>query len=118
MAVPPNKTYDLVYHLTRGNIPPAEIPQVLSMVFDARDYKTSVQRLQEPDLRMWVESLDQVSRLLTPASSPIADHFSDHRFQDLSRAASEKDSPSFEKDMRIEEDSTQISLLPREVAQD
>ena len=118
MAAPRNTTYELIYHLSRGSIPPAEIPQVLSTVFDARDYKPSIQRLHEPDLRMWVERLDQVPQLLSPSSGPIADHFPDHRFQDLPRAASEEDSTSLENDMRVEEDSAQISLFPREVAQD
>lgn len=66
MAAPRNTTYELIYHLTRGNIPPAEIPQVLSTIFDARDYKQSIQQLQEHDLMMWVEHLDQVCQLSTP----------------------------------------------------
>ena len=63
MAAPRNSTYELIIHLSRGSVPPAEIPQVLSTVFDARDYKHSLKKLQEPDLRLWVERLDQVSRL-------------------------------------------------------
>ena len=61
MAAPQNTTYELIYHLSRGSVPPAEIPQVLSTIFDARDYKPSIQQLQERDLGMWVERLDQVS---------------------------------------------------------
>ena len=80
MAAPRNKTYDLIIHLSRGSIPPAEIPQVLSTVFDARDYKRSLEKLQEPDLRLWVEHLDQVSWLLTPSGGPTAHQLSDNRF--------------------------------------
>jgi len=63
MAAPRNTTYELIHHLARGNVPPAEIPQVLSTVLDAPDYRSSVKQLDEPDLRMWVERLDQVSWL-------------------------------------------------------
>ena len=66
MADPRNATYKLIYHLARGNVPQVEIPQVLPTIFDARDYKYSVQQLSEQDLRMWVERLDQVCRLSTP----------------------------------------------------
>ena len=63
MAVPHNTTYELIYHLTRGNVPPAETPQVLSTIFDAPDYKHSwIQQLREHDLRMWVERLNRVFR--------------------------------------------------------
>jgi len=58
-----NTTYELIYHLTRGNVPQAEIPQVLHAIFDARDYKYSIQGLSEQDIGMWVECLDQVYRL-------------------------------------------------------
>lgn len=60
MATPRNTTYELIHHLARGNIPTEEIPQVLSAIFDAKDYKLSIQQLPEQDLRMWVENLDQV----------------------------------------------------------
>jgi len=60
MATPRNTTYELIYHFTRGNIPQIEIPQALSTIFDAPDYKYSIQQLPEQDLRMWVERLDQV----------------------------------------------------------
>ena len=67
MAAPPrNTTYELIHHLARGNIPTIEIPQVLSTILDARDYKHSIERLPEQDLRMWVENLDQVYRLWVP----------------------------------------------------
>lgn len=61
MAAPPrNTTYELIYHLARGNVPQGEIPQVLPPIFDARDYKYTVEQLSDQDLRMWVDSLDQV----------------------------------------------------------
>ena len=57
-------TYRLIYHLTRGDdVPWAEIPRLLPSIFDAPDYKFSVSQLSEPDLRTWVERLDQVSLL-------------------------------------------------------
>ena len=64
MAAPQNATYDLICNFARGNIPPVEIPKVLSTIFDAPDYKPSIQLLQEQDLGMWVERLDQVCCLL------------------------------------------------------
>ncbi|KAF9643105.1 kinase-like protein [Thelephora ganbajun] len=60
MAAPHNTTYGLVCRLARGNVPQVEIPQVLSTIFDSPDYKSSMQRLPEQDLRMWVERLDQI----------------------------------------------------------
>ena len=63
MAAPRNTTYELIYHIGRGNIPEAEVPQVLSTIFDARDYKYFMQQLPEQDLGMWVERLDQVCRI-------------------------------------------------------
>ena len=63
MDSPRKTTHELVYHIGRGNFPPAEIPQVLSTIFDARDYKYCIQQLSEKDLGMWVEHLDQVCRL-------------------------------------------------------
>jgi len=62
MADHPNTTQGLVIHLARDSFPPAEIPQVLSTTFDAGDYKISIDLLGDPDLRMWVERLDQVYR--------------------------------------------------------
>ena len=59
----PHNTSELVYHLSRGNVPQADIPQVLSKIFDAPDCKYIVNQLPEEDLRMWVERLDQVYRL-------------------------------------------------------
>jgi len=66
MAAPRNTTYKLIYHLARGNIPQVEIPQVLPTIFDARDYKYSIQQMPEQDLKMWVERLDQVCWFSTP----------------------------------------------------
>ena len=40
-----------------------EVPQVLSTIFDAEDYKVTMRDLPEEDLRMWVEALDQVYQL-------------------------------------------------------
>lgn len=61
MAAPRNTTYELIYHVGRGNIPQTEVPQVLSSIFDAQDYKLSIQKqLSDQDLAMWVEHLDQV----------------------------------------------------------
>ena len=62
MAAPPprNTTYELIHHLGRGSIPKLEVPQVLSTIFDAKDYKVTIHDLPEEDLRMWVEALDQV----------------------------------------------------------
>lgn len=78
MAAPRNTTYELVLHLARGNVPPSEIPQVLSTVFDAQDYKSSLTQLRGDDLKMWVERLDQVARFWMPFVIPAAHHFSDH----------------------------------------
>lgn len=64
MAAPPsNSTYALIYHLVRGNIPPADFSQVLSTIFSAQDYKYALQEVSSQDLRAWVETLDQVDRL-------------------------------------------------------
>ena len=63
MAAPRNTTYSLIHHLGKGNVPPAEIPQVLPAIFDAQDYISSIQQLPDQALRMWVERLDQVYRL-------------------------------------------------------
>ena len=63
IAAPRDTTYELICHFARGKVPLAEIPQVLSTIFDAQDHKHSIKLLQEPDLRMWVEHLDQVPRL-------------------------------------------------------
>jgi len=60
MAAPRNTTPDLIYHLGSGNVPQIEIPQVLSTIFDAPDYKSSINQLPEQHLRMWVERLDQI----------------------------------------------------------
>jgi len=61
MAAPPrDATYKLIYHLARGNVPQGEIPQVLPQIFDARDYKYTVEQLSDQDLRMWVDGLDQI----------------------------------------------------------
>jgi len=60
MAAPRNTTYELIYHIGRGNVKEKEIPQVLSAIFDAPDYKHSIRRLREQDLTMWVERLDQI----------------------------------------------------------
>jgi len=60
MAAPRNTTYELIYHIGRGNVTETEIPQVLSTIFDAPDYKDCTQRLREKDLVMWVERLDQI----------------------------------------------------------
>ena len=84
MAAPRNTTYELIHHLARGSIPPADIPQVLSTIFNARDYKSSLKQLHETELRMWVERLDQVPRVWSPLSSSIAHLFPDHQFWDLS----------------------------------
>ena len=66
MAAPRNTTYELIHHLARGNVPTVEIPQVLSTIFNARDYKNSMQTLPEQDLKIWVERLDQVFRFWVP----------------------------------------------------
>ena len=71
MAAPRNTTYELIRRFAGDTIPPTEIPQLLSSIFDARDYKPSLQQLQERDLGMWVERLDQVCRLWTPSSSSV-----------------------------------------------
>lgn len=66
MAAPRNTTYELIHHLAGGRVPQAEIPQVLATIFDAKDYKHSIQQLPEQDLRLWVERLDQVSQPCIP----------------------------------------------------
>ena len=106
MATPRNTTYELIHHLGRGNVPRTEIPQVLSTIFDARDYKHSIQQLPEQDLGMWVERLDQV--YLSRFSLEWLDSlpFPDHRFRDLPGGTSEKNSALPEKDLWIKKDST------------
>lgn len=64
IATPRNATYELIWHIGRGNIPQNEIPRVLSEIFDSRDYKRSIEQLPGNDLEMWVERLDQVYRFL------------------------------------------------------
>lgn len=60
MSVPRNTTYELIYHFARGNVPPHEIPQVLSTIFNALDYKDALRQVPEQDIVMWVERLDQI----------------------------------------------------------
>ena len=60
MAVPRSITSGLVSRLARGDVPQVEIPKVLSTIFDATDYKYSIEHLPEQDLETWVERLDQV----------------------------------------------------------
>ena len=70
MAALRNTTHGLVQNVANGNVAPAEIPRALSTIFDARDYKSSIEQLQEPVLRLWVERLDQVSWFRTPPWLP------------------------------------------------
>lgn len=52
--------YELIRRFTGGNDPPAEVPRLLSAIFDAQDYVPSLEKLQEQDLGIWLERLDQV----------------------------------------------------------
>lgn len=58
-----------------------------------------------------------ISTLNLPLVVPF-DSFPDHRFQDLSRAASWKCSELPGKDAQVEESSAQVPLLPQQVTQD
>ena len=60
IATPHNMAYELIRRFTGGNDPPAEVPRLLSAIFDAQDYVPSLEKLQEQDLGIWLERLDQV----------------------------------------------------------
>jgi len=64
MAPPRSVAYGLVCHLVKDNATHAEISKALSTIFDATDYKYSIENLPEKDLKMWVDRLDQVYQVL------------------------------------------------------
>ena len=57
-----NITYELLHRFVMGDTPQSDIPSALSSIFNAQDYKWTIEQLREQDLRMWVDGLDQVYR--------------------------------------------------------
>jgi len=60
---PSHNTTSEVVRLATGKVQQSEIPQVLSTILNAPDYTTSIRKLPEQDLKMWVGCLDKVCRL-------------------------------------------------------
>jgi hypothetical protein len=60
MAAPRLTTYELIHHLARGNVPQAEVTQVLNTILNAQESRDLIMRLQEQDLRLLVDRIDQV----------------------------------------------------------
>ena len=96
-----------------GDIPQSDIPRVLSSIFDAQDYKRTIEQLREQDLRMWVDGLDQVYRPRKFLNIWIYHPLADHRFGGLFRGVSERVSLLPNRDMYDKAGSTHVPLFPR-----